>query len=533
MNPVFPGHVKHEVCMQKKQIRMRFPITALIMMLAGILIGACDSPTSPKSNVTPAEQQPDDVTYFGNGNTAGKEPLDTNIYRDKDSNRRVPVMGRNNLYRVGYRFAGWTAKADGSGTVYTENGAIPDPIKKYPLKLYAKWEEVFPRISAGENFSTLVTKDGEVYTAGSDGNGRLGNGSTADNPAFTRITLPNNQKAQRVISGWDHSFALLSDGNVAGWGSGDYGKLGMGNDQSVTAPKLPNFTVTGRLDAQWKIVHIAAGLYQTALIDNKGDYWAAGTRHHGALGNGVRNPDKETQFKQVASGVASTVSGRNYSGVASAASGRDYILLVKNDGFLWVSGRGANGRLGLGNKVATDIPELKKLTAMGNDNAAVFAGKNNHSMVLKEDGRLFSAGNNNAGQLGQGDTAEKYVFAPVIDNEGKPMTDVAFVSLGENHSMILKKDGSLWAAGRNGEYQLGLGSPLDQYKAVKVMNDVAHVAAGNNFTLAIKEDGTLWAAGSNANGQFGQGAAGGTNKTWTRIDFKTGTNPPANNPPQP
>jgi hypothetical protein len=106
--------------MQKKQIRMRFLITALIPILASVLMSACDSPAAPKP-VPPGEQTPPHfgVIYFGNGNTAGEAPKDTNEYGDGKG--PVAVMGRGTLYRVGYRFAGWNTKADGSGTTYAKD----------------------------------------------------------------------------------------------------------------------------------------------------------------------------------------------------------------------------------------------------------------------------------------------------------------------------------------------------------------------------------------------------------------------------
>jgi alpha-tubulin suppressor-like RCC1 family protein len=132
--------------------------------------------------------------------------------------------------------------------------------------------------------------------------------------------------------------------------------------------------------------------------------------------------------------------------------------------------------------------------------------------------------------LGHGDTVNGLYFAPVIDTENTELTDVAFASLGEDHSMILKKDGTLWAMGRNSESQLGISGP-NQLKAVKVLENVAYVAAGYNHTMAVKEDGTLWAAGSNQNGQFGQKTAAATNNLWTEIDISKILNPAAPSAP--
>jgi alpha-tubulin suppressor-like RCC1 family protein len=196
-------------------------------------------------------------------------------------------------------------------------------------------------------------------------------------------------------------------------------------------------------------------------------------------------------------------------------------MLVKKDGSLWIVGQGSYGKLGAGNTNHQRTLTENTLAEVGHDNARVFAGKNYFSMILKTDGRLLAAGQNDYGQLGNGTNGDQSKFTAVLEkDENKPISDVAFVSLGDSHSMILKKDGTLWAVGRNSDFQLGLSSSTAQTKAIMVLDKVAHVAAGYNHTLAVKEDGTLWAAGSNSYGQFGRGnQTGNDGGLWTQIDI--------------
>ena len=90
------------------------------------------------------------------------------------------------------------------------------------------------------------------------------------------------------------------------------------------------------------------------------------------------------------------------------------------------------------------------------------------------------------------------------------------VSAGENHSLALMDDNTLWACGGSSyEYQLGLGGnvynvlSLQQVKGENgngYLQDVATFDAGWYHSLAADSNGTLWAWGNNTNGQLGGGS---------------------------
>ena len=80
------------------------------------------------------------------------------------------------------------------------------------------------------------------------------------------------------------------------------------------------------------------------------------------------------------------------------------------------------------------------------------------------------------------------------------------IAAGKQHSMVLKKDGSVWATGYNAYGQLGTGSATNSDIFVEVISDgVKIIAAGAFHSMALKHDGSVWATGSNQYGQFGDG----------------------------
>ena len=74
----------------------------------------------------------------------------------------------------------------------------------------------------------------------------------------------------------------------------------------------------------------------------------------------------------------------------------------------------------------------------------------------------------------------------------------ASVTGGGYHSVLLKRDGSLWGTGFNGSGQLGYGWGIDTKVFTEAVSaDVTAIAAGHRHTLFLKSDGSLWAMGKN------------------------------------
>ena len=137
--------------------------------------------------------------------------------------------------------------------------------------------------------------------------------------------------------------------------------------------------------------------------------------------------------------------------------------------------------------------------------AAVSTG-DDYTLALKKEGTLWTWGANDCGQLGLGGTIGRDVPTEVGSE-----SDWAAVSGAGGSTLALKTDGTLWAWGYNGGGQLGLGSADNDAHAtprqVGSASDWAAVSVGEMCTLALKKDGTLWAWGDNSYGQLGLGSA--------------------------
>jgi len=82
------------------------------------------------------------------------------------------------------------------------------------------------------------------------------------------------------------------------------------------------------------------------------------------------------------------------------------------------------------------------------------------------------------------------------------------VAAGEEFSLALRSDGTVWAWGRNDRGQLGRGTTSSQEVVparVAVLNRVTKISAGRDFALALRSDGTVLAWGLGVRGQLGNG----------------------------
>ena len=76
------------------------------------------------------------------------------------------------------------------------------------------------------------------------------------------------------------------------------------------------------------------------------------------------------------------------------------------------------------------------------------------------------------------------------------------IAAGDNHSLVIKSDMSLWAAGDNVHGQLGAGTAVEQTDGIKVMDDVIFVDAWGETSFAIDSFGVLYGWGDNTSGHL-------------------------------
>ena len=142
-------------------------------------------------------------------------------------------------------------------------------------------------------FSTVcaLLDDGSVKCWGDDSDGQLGNGGSdtdISSPPSSAINLGSGRTAKAITGGEAHFCAVLDDDSIVCWGDGSNGKLGTA---SATDQRTPTST-TGSFASGRYAVAIDAGYQHTCAILDNGDLTCWGSDADGQLGNGATTGTK-------------------------------------------------------------------------------------------------------------------------------------------------------------------------------------------------------------------------------------------------
>jgi alpha-tubulin suppressor-like RCC1 family protein len=173
---------------------------------------------------------------------------------------------------------------------------------------------------------------------------------------------------------------------------------------------------------------------------------------------------------------------------------------------------------------ATTIKRFAPVAVHGLTGIIQVAVGGGHVLALDSAGTVWSWGNNFYGELGNGTTSAIEGSNPTpVPVPG--LNGIVQIAAGDDFSLALRGDGSVWAWGHNNSGQLGDGTTVDRDQPEQLpglTGLVSKIIAGEAVSYAIRTDGTLLAWGDNSLGLLGKGTSGGFSATPAAVPGLTG-----------
>lgn len=418
-------------------------------------------------------------------------------------------------------------------------------------------EIVHKKISSGSNHILYIDEDGKLLVKGDNTYGQLGTGDNNERGDFTELPGPwGDKKIVKVETCADTSFVLTEDCKLYGWGRNDKSQL---HNNSNIDKNIPQYILAGIIDIAAGREHIisldsdgdvcawgdntygqiilningggvnrlftnargiAAGDYQSFIIDENSNLYALGKNDRGQLG--LLDTENKNQPKFVIDNVKNVSAGYNHTAI------------LTNRGELFVCGDNTYGQLGVtlsNDETYTSNPTNTKIyvdeiAAGANSTAYV---KNNKvyqcGSVANQQNNSFHniEGLDNISEISIRETCiaineDRELFCWGIMTTGKFNTSnrmtsptkveypyaIRQVDSFSSQSLAINSLGQVIAWGQ-GYY--GNGSDKMETKTyptvIEGIKNPIQVSRGKNHSLVLDKDGNVWGWGSNTDYPMG------------------------------
>ena len=377
------------------------------------------------------------------------------------------------------------------GTGNTNQQPVPYNASTNSLNsIYGKTvvEVVLPWGAEGADEIYVRCSDGTVHSAGYNGYGQRGNGTTGTYTGkFYQVsTITNATSIFAGRSGPTKVGAITSTGQLYMWGYNGNNDLGNNNATSQSSPVLVNSygSLVGKT-----VTSALTSLRATHAVCSDGTLHAWGANSEGELGDGGTTASAVP--KQVNTGVASVYTG-GYSG-----GGPNITFILKTNNTVWYCGQWAQGWL-FGPTGSIDVPDGENGTTSVDTwpDATVWRQITGFSgtvqkivqcqyspytggvslIIMTTDGKLWGYGSNNFGVLGTG-KSDNVMYTdgttPALDlrtglqyssmniGPARPaisllMSDISLQQISNNPvCFMLSRDNRVFCSGYGGGYATG------------------------------------------------------------------------------
>lgn len=306
------------------------------------------------------------------------------------------------------------------------------------------------------------------------------------------------EKVIQAYSGDNQSFVLVQSGLLYSMGYNEYGELGLGDNQNRSIPCM----IDSKRFNHEKIIQISVGYYHSMALTQYGNVYTWGYESNGALGLGIQTDDDVPQ--KIGSNHFFNEPVRY---ISTGVNGSSFAVTKNNKVFSW--GYNLFGQLALGNDTNQFTPQLININSYNNEKVLKISCGNCHTLLLTENGNIYSCGYNIHGDLGLGHNTSTNTFQSIdlnrFGNEKVKDIEAGYFSLA------ITESGALYSWGYNNCGQLGLNDRKNRNSPHLI--DVSHfknekvvkIACGSVHSFAMTHSGKIYLWGDNRERQLGLG----------------------------
>ena len=359
--------------------------------------------------------------------------------------------------------------------------------------------------SASFYHSCAIALNGRAYCWGSGNSGKLGNGSTASSRVPVAVNTSGvlaGKTIKQISAGENHTCAIASDNRAYCWGSNKNGQLGNGSTADSNVPVAVNMSgaLAGKTIKQMSVE------FSTSCVvasDNRAYCW--GSNKNGQLGNGS-TADSRVPVAVNTSGV---LVGKT---IKEVTTGGFHTCALDTSSKMYCWGLNSSGRLGGGlTSILSNVPVAVNMSgALAGKTIKQMSTGYSSTCAIASDNRAYCWGSGNNGQLGNGSTADSRVPVAVNMSGALVGKTIKQILAGGDHGCVVASDDKMYCWGLNNNGELGNNSSVNSSVPVAVNADgvlagktIRQMSAGFSSTCAVDSGYGIYCWGYNSNGQLG------------------------------
>lgn len=306
-------------------------------------------------------------------------------------------------------------------------------------------------------------------------------GTTSSTISYSPVSI-GNYNFDQVETGATHTVARLGN-KVYTWGSNnDYGQLGRTGTFAVPTQITSFEDVNGNTIATPKIVDVAAGDNFCVAIDDKGKIYNWGTL---AGNDRADRPHRQdwasfTALDVVAGGGHGLILSNDWGTIKLRGFG---------DNTYGEAGNWSGGNINLNGTYPLSLQDFNYQN-INASNIVSFSAGYDHSSFALADGRVFSFGRNDNGQLAYGTTLDLHnnliyrQWIPAKNSDGSFVNNAVEVAAGNGYTLVRTSTGEVLSVGNNTGGQLGRGGDATKFGSTG-LSGATRLSAGYNYAMAV------------------------------------------------